>query len=115
MTRKEIEKAYNILYKKYYWDNPHTNKYLLKKWTKKDKTTENELNCREMLNSCLLYSGWDIVHSQYLKSYILELWEEKVQKLYEEQLKDFKEAKTCKVWEDSEWWTYFSIHRKDED
>ena len=116
MTDKQIKQQRSILNKKYYWDNPHTQQYLLRKWTKKDLITEKELWCREMINSILLYY-WsrNCLSSEYLKRHILELWEEKVKKLYNEQLEDFKKAKiNYHAWEDSEWWTYYWIKRHDE-
>jgi hypothetical protein len=82
--------------------------------TKEEKQLHNELDCREMINSCLIY--WtDFLNSRYKEMYIEDLWIRRVKQLYNEQKSDFEKAeiKYC-VYEDSEWWTYNSIKRADD-
>lgn len=103
MTEKEIKKLRR--------ENPRFNGGWL---TKEQEQLHKELDCRQMINSCLCY--WtDFINSRYSDSYIEELWEKKVVELYYEQLKDFEKAEVLyNVYEDWEWCTYNSIKRADD-
>lgn len=59
-----------------------------KNWTKEQKQLDNELNCIEMINSCLAY-GYDFMKN-WSKRYIENLGYDKVKELYDEQVEYFK-------------------------
>ena len=62
MTGPEIEKRKTELYSKYYGENSRTLDNLKMAWTKEDETEMEELSCRDMINSCLIY-GSDPFHT----------------------------------------------------
>ena len=115
MTRKEIEAAKQTL--------PRTRNY--KEWTESQKTLREELSCREMINSCLVYGGieefwekceWRIGYKSYAASYICVLGRERVQQLVKEQEEDFAKAKVLRdVFVDDEGLSYSSICWSDEE
>ena len=73
-----------------------------------------ELDCREMINSCLCY-GSHFINSDYKDDYIKDLGEKRVVELYYEQLKDFEKSKVnYNVYEDGEGCTYNSIQWRDD-
>lgn len=104
MTRKEIKKARK--------ENPRfINGFQL---TKEQEKLHKELDCREMINSCLCY-GTDFLNSRYKDRYIAELGIERVNQLYNEQKTDFEKATVLHdVFEDSEGVSYNSIKWNDE-
>ena len=104
MTEKEIKQLRR--------DNPRFNKD--KPLTELQKRLHRELDCREMINSCLCY--WDKFFDwRYELKYINELWEKRVIELYYEQLKDFEKSTVIRwVFTDEEGCTYNSIKWRDE-
>lgn len=116
MTGKEIKKAWQDLNTKYYGDKSRWPENLLQPRSKKDEKLKEELRCREMINSCLIYGrSKDYFFEKYAWKYIEKLGIRKVNKLFEEQEGDIKKSIVkCSVYEDSEWCTYNSIKRHDE-
>ena len=84
------------------------------KLTKEQEKLHRELDCREMINSCLCY-GADFLNSHYKDSYIKDLGEKRVIELYNEQKKDFDKASVFyNIGQDSEGNSYNSIQWEDE-
>lgn len=83
MTRLEIKKLRK--------ENPRFNNGMSCELTKVQKQLHRELDCREMINSCLCYST-DFMNSHYKDAYIKDLGEQRVIELYNEQKKDFEKA-----------------------
>lgn len=84
------------------------------KLTKEQEQLHRELDCREMINSCLCYDT-DFLNSQYKDRYIKDLGEQRVKELYNEQKKDFDRAIVLhNVYEDCEGVSYNSIQWEDE-
>ena len=84
------------------------------KLTKEQEQLHRELDCREMINSCLCYDT-DFLNSQYNDRYIKDLGEQRVKELYNEQKKDFDRAIVLhNVYEDGEGVSYNSIQWEDE-
>lgn len=100
MTRKQMEALEKMLPS---WNERNEEQRML----------YEEISCREMINSCLIYGAR--FFEWYANNYIKKLWEEKVKELYEDQLKDFKQAivKPC-VYTDWEGCTYNTITWADE-
>ena len=116
MTGKEIKKAWHDLNTKYYGDKCRSRENLLQPRSKKDEKLEEELRCREMINSCLIY-GWseDYFFEKYGDKYIEKLWIRRVTKLVKEQKADIEKSKVhWWVYEDTEGGSYNSIKRHDE-
>lgn len=106
MTDKEIEKIRNEI--------PQFENGIPCKLTKKQEQLHRELDCRDMINSCLCY-GTNFLESHYSKPYIQELGKERVIELYNEQKIDFDKAIVFhNVYEDGEGVTYNSIKWADE-
>ena len=65
--------------------------------TAEQKQLHRELDCREMINSCLCY-GSNFLESRYSEPYIQDLGRERVIEIYNEQKIDFdKEIKEISV------------------
>ena len=86
MTRKQIEEAKNSL--------PRFNNR-----TYEEKHIADELSCREMINSCLIYCNPTAFYDEtthefqyYALRYVKDLGEETVKRLWDEQLTDFGKA-----------------------
>lgn len=106
MTGKEIEKIRNEI--------PQFEKGIPCKLTIEQERLHKELDCREMINSCLCY-GSDFLGISYSEPYIKELGKERVLELYNEQKTDFDKAIVLhNVYEDCEGCSYNSIKWKDE-
>lgn len=106
MTRKEIEEIRKQI--------PRFENGIPCKLTKKQEKLHRELDCREMINSCLCY-GDSFIESRYSEPYIKELGKERVIELYNEQKADFDKAKVLhNVYEDVEGASYNSIKWEDE-
>lgn len=106
MTQKEIEK---IRYK-----IPRFENGIPCQLTHEQEQLHRELDCREMINSCLCY-GENFIKSHYSKPYIKELGEKRVIELYNEQKADFDKATVLYgVGEDGEGNSYNSIKWDDE-
>lgn len=126
MTEKQLNNAKKRLYEKYYGDEPHFPEYLKQPWTKEDKILEEELSCRSMINSILIYDGdaseGSNQFNQYLKPYYEgDTWKKgiltkgRVLQLIEEQDFDIKQARIHhNVHTDSEGLSYNSITWRDE-
>ena len=84
-----------------------------------DRTTKNirtadELSCREMINSCLIYGDPTAFYDEstgefqeYAQSYVKDLGAETVKRLWDEQLADFAKATVVfGVYTDSEGCSY---------
>ena len=82
--------------------------------TAEQKQLHRELDCREIINSCLFY-GSNFLESRYSETYIKELGEKRVLELFNEQKADFDKAIVFhNVYKDSEGCTYNSIKWEDE-
>lgn len=82
--------------------------------TAEQKQLHRELDCREMINSCLCY-GSNFLESRYSEPYIQDLGRERVIEIYNEQKIDFDKAIVLhNVYEDGEGVTYNSIKWEDE-
>ena len=73
MTAKQIQAAKDLLHMRYYGDNPRTPDNLKRQWLKEDEVFEEELSCREMINSIMIYGGScgkdTYEYNKYLKPY----------------------------------------------
>lgn len=106
MTDKEIEKIRKEI--------PRFENGKPCKLTEEQILLHKELDCRDMINSCLCY-GYEFIESSYSESYIKELGKEKVIEIYNEQKADFDKAMVFhNVYEDSEGVSYNSIKWEDE-
>lgn len=106
MTGKQIEKIRNEI--------PRFENGVPCKLTPEQKLLHRELDCREMINSCLIY-GSSFLKTRYSEPYIEELGKKRVLELYNEQKSDFDKAIVFhNVYEDSEGCTYNSIKWEDE-
>lgn len=107
MTNKQIQAAKEALNRKHYGDGPYVKENEIVRWYKKDKVLMEELMCRDMINSVLIYSGPDACkpgaysYEKYLKEYTVKsFWHsglissERLAELIEEQKADFAKAKT---------------------
>lgn len=104
MTRSEIKKLRK--------ENPRFQKDIV--LTEEQKKLHRELDCREMINSCLCY-GDDFLKSRYSKSYIQDIGEKRVIELYNEQKADFDKAIVLHdTYQDGEGVSYNSIVWADE-
>jgi hypothetical protein len=121
MTDKQIRAAEEELNKKYYGNESHISENLKQPWTKKDERLEEELSCRRMINSLLIY-GWSTekggyAYNTYLKSYIEGglITERRLAELIAEQKKDFENAVvTHDAYTDSEGCSYNGCRWADE-
>ena len=105
MTKKEIEARLPDL----------TSKFLAKTITPEEFIEYEELNCREMINSCLCYGEMYNFYGHYDKHYIKTLGEERVKELIAEQTEDFKKATVIRdVHTDSEGVSYNRVVWADE-
>ncbi len=114
MTQKQIDAAKKTLPRRYDY----------KSWTDEQKRLDDELDCREMINSCLAY-GWitdfwyereDFIgrHS-YADPYIRSLGIARVRQLAAEQEADFAKARVIHgCYTDSEDCSYNSVVWADE-
>lgn len=106
MTRKQIKKIRKEI--------PRFENGIPCELTPEQKQLHRELDCREMINSCLCY-GSSFFESRYSDPYIQELGREKVFELFNEQKADFDKAIVLhNVYEDSEGVSYNSIKWEDE-
>lgn len=120
MTQKEIDRAKDELYSKYYGDEVRLPENLKKPWTRKDEVLMQELDIREMINSILIYGGdptegtWK--HDRYLKTYYEGndwrnkgfVTRERVNELIAEQKESFSKATVSFAGYDSEGVSYNS-------
>lgn len=84
------------------------------KLTEEQQQLHRELDCRDMINSCLCY-GYDFLNSSYSNPYIIELGIDRVKQLYKEQKEDFDKATVLhNIGTDSEGNSYNSIVWADE-
>lgn len=116
MTQKQIDAARKTLpgYMELPW----------KDWTPEQKRLDQELDCREMINSCLTYGGidgfwqeceWREGDKSYAARFIRELGRKRVEELAEEQQADFSKARIFHgVYEDSEGCSYNGVVWHDE-
>ncbi len=82
--------------------------------TSEQKNLHKELDCRDMINSCLCY-GYNFLESDYSKPYIKELGKDKVLELYNEQKIDFDKSILFRnVYESKDGCVYNSIKWHDE-
>lgn len=104
MTRSEIKKLRK--------ENPRFQKNIV--LTEEQKKLHRELDCREMINSCLCY-GDDFLKSRYSKPYIQDIGKERVIEIYNEQKADFDKAIVLHdIYQDGEGVSYNSIKWADE-
>jgi hypothetical protein len=111
MTGKQIEAAKKLL------PSP------LMKMTSRQRRLREELDCRDMINSCLIYgsAGYDFynphtgVFGQYAEDYVKTLGKDSVIRLFNEQHCDFSKAVVrYSVYTDREGCTYNSCKWEDE-
>ncbi|MBR0491801.1 MAG: hypothetical protein IJJ82_07165 [Clostridia bacterium] len=106
MTEKEIKKLRK--------ENPRFNNGFSCELIKEQKQLHRELDCREMINSCLCYNT-DFLNSRYKDDYIKDLGKQRVIELYNEQKEDFDKAIVIRsVYQDDEGNSYNSIQWEDE-
>jgi len=124
MTAKEIEKAKDELYFKYYQGRVRLPENASQPWTHEDEVLMEEYYCREMINSILIYepvsntNEGTYSYERYLKPYYIGkpyynkkplLTKERVHELIEEQKESFKKATVSHgVYTDGEGCTYNS-------
>ena len=117
MTRKEIEATRELLNLRYYGNNPHLPEYQLREWLPEDEVLEEELSCREMINSIMIYGGDCSEDSYQYKKYLISYVEgnpwhkglitkERLAQLIEEQREDIKKAQIGFAGCDSEGCSY---------
>lgn len=90
--------------------------------TAQNKRTADELSCREMINSCLIYGDPTAFYDEsagkfqeYAQRYVKDLGAETVKRLWDEQLADFAKATVVfGVYTDSEGCCYNSCIWADE-
>lgn len=126
MTAKEIQAAKDALYEKYYGDKSRLPQNLKQPWTKEDEIFEEELSCRDMINSMLVYGDsvekGSYGYNKYLKTYTEKgtwhdglLTEKRLAEIIAEQKKDFEKAIVKRdVYTDSEGCSYNSCRWADE-
>lgn len=114
MTAKEIQAAKDLLHMRYYGDGcvkPGV------KWLKEDEVLDEELSCREMINSILIYGGscdaGSYQYDKYLKPYTeKETWHNglitltRLDELIKEQKADIAKAEIGFAGYDSEGVSY---------
>ena len=71
MTAREIQAAEKILNMRYYGDNARTLNNLKRPRLKEDEIFEEELSCREMINSIMIYGGSCEKSTYQYKEYLL--------------------------------------------
>jgi hypothetical protein len=117
MTRKQIEERRKLL--------PTIIDIPWSKWSKYQRRIYYELDCREMINSCLCYGGIDGFWRKferatngwrcYADEYIDKLGKKRVVELVEEQEHDFAKATVIRnVYTDTEGISYSTIRWVDE-
>lgn len=116
MTRNQIEAARRTL--------PRVAERPWKDWTDEEHNLYEELNCREMINSCLCYGSirdfwevceWRFGDKSYAAPYVRKLGRERVEKICKEQEADMARARVLRnVFTDSEGLHYNSIVWADE-
>lgn len=114
MTQKEINAVKKTL----------PSRFEYRTWTEEQKRLDWELSCRDMINSCLVYSGirafwerceWRTGDKSYADPYVRALGRKRVEELVAEQEADFAKAKVFRdVYTDSEGVSYNSIRWGDE-
>lgn len=126
MTEKQIRAAEEELNKKYYGDECRILENLKQPWTKKDKILKEELSCRGMINSILIYGDsadkGSYSYDRYLKPYTVKgTWhdglinEKRLAELVAEQKADLAKAVVrTNAYTDSEGCTYNSCTWADE-
>lgn len=78
-------------------------------WSEDQKRLDEELMCREMIDSCLIY-GVDFFNSKYKNDYTKELGEKRLSEIYNEQLKHFEKCEVLyNSYRDSEGVYYNSL------
>lgn len=111
MTSKQIEMARATL--------PSILDVKYQDWTKEQKTLAKELDCIEMINSCLVYGSdfwtaksYSIEGGKICDSYVKELGIDRVKELYEEQKDYFNNHVIINygVYTDTEGCSYNSIN-----
>lgn len=126
MTEKQIQAAKDALHEKYYGDECRLPSNLKQPWTKEDEVLEEELSCRNMINSMLVYGDkveeGNYDYERYLKPYTKKgtwhdglITEQRLTELIAEQKKDFEKAIVRRnVYTDSEGCSYNSCRWADE-
>ena len=127
MTRKQLEAIRNQLNTKYYGDECRIPANLKMPISAEDEQTFKELDCIEMIDSCLTYGSdpyaihdkWWYGHGyckrSYMSDYEDELGVERVKELVDQQREEFSHAIIKRgVYTDSEGCTYNSVIYADE-
>ena len=120
MTGKQIEQAKNEIY-----NNEKVFGLAPNKWPKALQVKDEELDCRDMINSILIYGGScakeSYEYEKYLKPFIegdpwhrVLLSEQRVDELIAEQKADFAKAEVGFAGYDSEGCSYNYCHWADE-
>ena len=116
MTRKQIESARRSL--------PIISIVPKSSWTEEQKRLDEELDCMEMIISCLAYGGiadfwreceWRFGEKSYAEPYIKSLGLQRVKEIVAEQEKDFSKAVVSRgIFTDSDGCTYNTVRWADE-
>ena len=126
MTAKEIQAAKDLLNMRYYGNECRVPQNLKRPWSKEDEIFEEELSCRDMINSMLVYGDsvekGSYGYNKYLKTYTEKgtwhdglLTEKRLAEIIAEQKKDFEKAIVKRdVYTDSEGCSYNSCRWADE-
>jgi hypothetical protein len=114
MTRKEIAQALATL--------PKVGELPYKEWTDEQKNLDNELSCREMINSCLTYGQMNDFYREstgewgrWSELHRKNLSDERIIELIAEQRADFEKASVLtNVYTDDEGLSYNAVKWADE-
>lgn len=114
MTRKQIEVAKKTL--------PRILDVPYREWTAEQKNLDNELSCREMINSCLTYGQMNDFYREstgewgrWAELHRKDLSDERIIELIAEQRADFEKATVnSRVYTDSEGLSYNSVKWADD-
>lgn len=111
MTRKQIEARKDAIYFTVYGNGMRVGKW--NQFTKSQKSELEELSCREMINSSLIYNGHILLsqrkgysYQQYILPYESKVGRNRLNELIDEQIEDFKKAEVGYAGCDSEGCSY---------
>lgn len=111
MTRKQIESRKNAIYSTVYGNEMRIGKH--DQFTRSQKRELEELSCREMINSSLVYNGYILLsqrkgysYKMYIMPYEKRVGKARLNILIDEQIEDFKKAEVGYAGCDSEGCSY---------
>jgi len=122
MTDREIQIEEDLLNNKYYGDKCRVKENELMPWSPEDEKRMEELRCREMVHSCLIYGtdpykegthwvmGVGHVKQTWMTPYEERLGKQRVKEIVDEEKEEFKHATVLKnVHTDCEGVTYNAV------